>query len=134
MYKRQDVFCGDQKEILSYVHEKIPALFDKVFVCADTKSAFDTAVGIVKKNGCIALASAPEGRIEVPVGKLFSEQISIISGASQIPSSWYRALKILTETKDQLKGLTECRYDLEDWKEAIKACQNRLGVKILLKP
>lgn len=129
-----NVFCGDMEAINKYNDEKnFSSGYDIVFDCAGTVTSFNTAISIVNKNGKIVLGAAPIQPVEVSLYKIFGEQISILSGASQIKTSWFDALEILLNYNEKLKPLVIYKYSLQEWEKAFEASRNRLGVKILIK-
>jgi len=58
------------------------------------------------------------------------EEIRTTAGAL----SWKRALRILALKKLQLEPMITHIFPLEKWKEAFSVCENKTGVKVILRP
>jgi threonine dehydrogenase-like Zn-dependent dehydrogenase len=109
-------------------------LADSVLECVGTKESMDQALACTRPGGSIGFVGVPAGGSELPIGVLFSKNISVGGGAA---STRHYLPELLA---DVLSGainpgvVFDSVMPLEDAAEAYRAMDERRAVKVMLVP
>ncbi|MDQ4503142.1 zinc-dependent alcohol dehydrogenase family protein [Sinomonas sp. ASV322] len=126
--ERGKAAAGAVRELLGGV------LADSVLECVGTSESMDQALRCVRPGGSLGFVGVPAGGAELPIGVLFSKNISVGGGAA--PTRAY-----LPELLDDVLAGTiepglvfDAVMPLEDAARAYAAMDERRSVKVMLRP
>lgn len=106
---------------------------DMVVDCAGSSASIGTSLSIVKKAGryCqIGLGGKPA---TMDFDQICLKELTLIGSFATCPSSWDRAIRLISEGAVNLQMLISRRYDLADWENAISFATDKQGLKVLLR-
>jgi len=106
---------------------------DVTFECAGSQKAISQGLEILRKKGQFVQM----GLLEDPsaifnTDYIVHRELEIIGSRSQKPSSWPKALKLLSEKKVNTRKLVTKILPLEEWENAFESSLNGEEVKIVL--
>ena len=122
------------------VEEKIMELTsnygaDVVFECSGNPLALHLGLRLIRKKGRYVQAGILREPVKMNLEQiLFAKEITLLGSHTQKPSSWKRALNLLSEGKINLKALVTDELPLTCWKEGFKKAKERDSIKVLLSP
>ena len=128
-----DPMAGDLKEQLQAAIGKDYA--DVIIECVGRPVAVGQAVHIAGKGSKILLFSVPNptDTFELPLIDIFQKELTI-KGSFVNPDTQYRAAKLISEKRLNLKPLITHRYPTEQLEEAIKKQMANDSVKVVVLP
>lgn len=109
-------------------------LADSVLECVGTAESMDQALRCTRAGGTLGFVGVPAGGAELPIGVLFSRNITVAGGAA--PTREY----IPELLEDVLSGainpglVFDAVMPLEDAAEAYRAMDERRSIKVMLVP
>lgn len=109
-------------------------LADSVLECVGTKESMDQALHCTRPGGSVGFVGVPAGGAELPIGLLFSKNISVGGGAASTRAYLPELLEdVLSGAIDP--GLVfDSVMPLEDAAEAYAAMDERRAIKVMLVP
>ncbi len=107
---------------------------DLAVTCVNSAIVLSLAVTSLRKRGLLVLGSSLHENTELPLNKIFFEEITVTGSSSSKPSSWEKAVILARDGLVKLKPLISHRYKLEDWLEAYRLVEASEGCKVLLLP
>ncbi len=107
---------------------------DLAVTCVNSAAVIPLALNSLRKRGTLILGSSLHENVELPLNKIFFEELSLAGSSSSKPSSWERAVMIGTDSRLKLKPLITHRFNLEDWHEAYTMVEASEGCKVILLP
>ena len=121
---------------------------DVVIDCSGGEKAITQATKMVRIGGWITILGLWGHSIKVNIDNIPYNNLTVRgswgwagmeSGVGEIRTwagsqSWTRAMKILDLNKITLKPLISHVLPLAEWKQALKICEEKTGVKVVLKP
>lgn len=128
-----DPFAGSLKEQIQAVTGN--DYTDVVIECVGKPIAVDQAVQIAGKGSRILLFSLPypTDTYELPLIQVFQKELTI-KGSFVNPDTQYRAAKLISEKRLNLKPLITHRYPVDRLEEAIKKQMSDDSVKVMVIP
>lgn len=108
--------------------------FDMIIDCAGAEAAAVLAFGLVRKGGRIVRIGVAGRDVTVPLDELCYRELTLTSGFATTPTSWRRALGLLTAGDVQLEPLITEYASLGDWQRVFDACRTSSGVKYVFDP
>lgn len=122
----------DVLECLSFFSENRGV--DLAVTCVNNAATIPLALNSLRKRGTLILGSSLHENVELPLNKIFFEEIKITGSSSSKPSSWEKAVKIATDGCIKLKPLITHQFRLGDWKAAYSLVEASEGIKVVLLP
>lgn len=107
---------------------------DLAVTCVNSAAVIPLALNSLRKRGTLILGSSLYENVELPLNKIFFEEIILAGSSSSKPSSWERAVIIGMDSSLKLKPLITHRFNLEDWHEAYTLVEASEGCKVILLP
>ncbi|GAA4351641.1 zinc-dependent alcohol dehydrogenase family protein [Angustibacter luteus] len=107
---------------------------DAVLECVGTKESMAQAIGSTRPGGRIGYVGVPAGGSELPIGKLFSSNISVGGGVAPVRGYIPDLLTdVLSGAIDPGK-VFDATFALADVADAYRAMDERTAIKTLLTP
>ena len=126
--ERGDAGVAKVRELLGGV------LADSVLECVGTKESMEQALASTRPGGNLGFVGVPAGGAELPIGLLFSKNITV--GGGMAPAHTYipELLADVLAGKINPGKVFDVEMPLEDAADAYKAMDERRAIKVLLKP
>jgi threonine dehydrogenase-like Zn-dependent dehydrogenase len=109
-------------------------LADSVLECVGTKESMDQALRSVRPGGKVGFVGVPAGGSELPIGLLFSKNISVGGGAASTRAYLPELLEDVLNGTIEPGLVFDSVMPLEDAAEAYAAMDERRAVKVMLVP
>ncbi|WP_343925394.1 alcohol dehydrogenase catalytic domain-containing protein [Rhodoglobus aureus] len=107
---------------------------DVVIECSGSGSAMRSGMDIVRKRGRFIQIGQTAEDVLIPFAQVSFKELRISGGFASTPSSWRRAMRLLSDRQVELSPLVSATYRLEQWSEAFDAARHGNGIKSLLVP
>lgn len=108
---------------------------DIIYECSGSPQAVNVGMEIIKTKGqFVQMGLFLDPHITINADYLVHRELNIIGSRSQKPSSWVKALRLLTDGKVNTRALVKDTYPLEDWENAFSNSQNGKDVKAVIYP
>ncbi|PJI86722.1 zinc-dependent alcohol dehydrogenase family protein [Luteimicrobium subarcticum] len=109
-------------------------LADCALECVGTKESMEQALGVVRGGGHVGYVGVPAGGSELPIGKLFSRNITV--GGGMAPARQYipELLPDVLSGKIQPGKVFDLELPLSEIAEAYAAMDERRAIKVLVRP
>jgi L-iditol 2-dehydrogenase len=107
---------------------------DVVVECSGVEAGMASALAAARRGGRyvqIGLAGKP---VTLPFDLVCFHELRVSSGFASTPSSWRKALELVTERRLELEPLVTEVVPLADWKRAFAATRAAEGIKFVLDP
>lgn len=130
-----DIVAERGQEAAARVSELLGGvLADSVLECVGTAESMDQALQCTRAGGALGFVGVPAGGAELPIGMLFSKNITVAGGAASTREYIPELLAdVLAGTIDP--GLVfDAVMPLEDAAEAYRAMDERRATKVMLLP
>jgi L-iditol 2-dehydrogenase len=114
--------------------EDAPVGADVVIECSGTEAGMGHGLTAARRGARyvqIGLAGKP---VEVPFDLVCFHELTITSGFASTPTSWAKALQLVTEQRVELEPLVTEVVPLIEWERAFAATRAADGVKFVLDP
>ena len=109
-------------------------LADSVLECVGTKESMDQALRCTRPGGSLGFVGVPAGGAELPIGVLFSKNISVGGGAASTRHYLPELLEDVFSGAINPGLVFDSVMPLEDAAEAYAAMDERRAVKVMLVP
>ncbi|WP_413250050.1 zinc-dependent alcohol dehydrogenase family protein [Sinomonas flava] len=109
-------------------------LADSVLECVGTKESMDQALRCTRPGGSLGFVGVPAGGAELPIGTLFSKNISVAGGAASTRHYLPELLEDVLSGEINPGLVFDSVMPLEEAAEAYKAMDERRAVKVMLVP
>lgn len=130
-----EVLDSSSTSIVDHVSKSTHTGVDLAIVSTGNPKALPPALASVRKGGRLLLFGAPaQGTtINLDIGALFSQQISIVTSYSCVESDIHRALSLISEGSLDLRSMVTDRFALRDAPKALEHAQtSQTAVKTLI--
>jgi L-iditol 2-dehydrogenase len=107
---------------------------DVVIECSGTEAGIAAGLGAARRGARyvqIGLAGKP---VALPFDLVCFHELTISSGFASTPTSWEKALELVTDRRVELEPLRTGVVPLEDWERAFAATRAAEGIKFVLDP
>ena len=107
---------------------------DVVVECSGSEAGMAAGLGAVSRGGRyvqIGLAGKP---VTLPFDVVCFHELTITSGFASTPTSWRKALELVTDREVQLEPLLTEVVPLAEWERAFAATRAAEGIKFVLAP
>jgi L-iditol 2-dehydrogenase len=114
--------------------EDAPVEADVVIECSGTEAGMAAGLGAARRGARyvqIGLAGKP---VALPFDLVCFHELTITSGFASTPTSWVKALALVTERRVELDPLLTEVVPLEEWERAFAATREAEGIKFVLDP
>ncbi|UUV98586.1 zinc-binding dehydrogenase [Vagococcus luciliae] len=106
---------------------------DKVFDCSGSIYAVNEALPLLKKKGIfIQVGLFAQKYNNLDLESIIQRELIYIGSRSQKPSSWIKALKLLSDRAIDVDKIVTQVYDLKDWDKAFKSVLSGNECKVLI--
>jgi threonine dehydrogenase-like Zn-dependent dehydrogenase len=130
-----DVVAERGKEAAEKVRELLGGvLADSVLECVGTKESMDQALRCTRPGGSLGFVGVPAGGAELPIGTLFSKNISVDGGAASTRHYLPELLEDVLSGEINPGLVFDSVMPLEEAAEAYKAMDERQAIKVMLVP
>jgi len=101
-----------------------------VFECSGNPLALHLGLRLIRKKGKYVQAGILREPVKMNLEQiLFAKEITLLGSHTQKPSSWKRALNLLSEGKINLKALVTDELPLTCWKEGFKKAKEEIRLR-----
>lgn len=107
---------------------------DVVFDCSGSPQAAAQAVHLVRAGGQVVWVSIFPGPVPVDGNALVRREVSLQSSRSRVPSTWFRALRLLADKKVRVLDLVTHRASIREAPQLFETLSRREGIKGLILP
>jgi L-iditol 2-dehydrogenase len=107
---------------------------DVAFECAGASSSVKNCFHALRPLGHYTQVGHFGMDISAPFDSTAFKQIHMAGSVGYTAETWIRMLKILERGKVRLGDLISHRLPLEEWQKGFAACEDRSGLKVLLRP
>ncbi|GAB4100638.1 zinc-dependent alcohol dehydrogenase family protein [Sinomonas halotolerans] len=109
-------------------------LADSVLECVGTEESMDQALRCTRAGGSLGFVGVPAGGAELPIGVLFSKNITVGGGAASTRHYLPELLEDVLSGAIDPGAVFDSVMPLEDAAEAYRAMDERRAVKVMLVP
>ena len=109
-------------------------LADSVLECVGTSESMDQALRCTRPGGSLGFVGVPAGGAELPIGLLFSKNISVGGGAASTRAYLPELLADVLSGAIEPGLVFDSVMPLEDAAEAYAAMDERRAIKVMLRP
>ncbi|WP_422935707.1 zinc-dependent alcohol dehydrogenase family protein [Sinomonas sp. P47F7] len=109
-------------------------LADSVLECVGTSESMDQALRCTRPGGSLGFVGVPAGGAELPIGLLFSKNISVGGGAASTRAYLPELLADVLSGAIEPGLVFDAVMPLEDAAEAYAAMDERRAIKVMLRP
>lgn len=109
-------------------------LADSVLECVGTHESMDQALRCTRPGGSLGFVGVPAGGSELPIGTLFSKNISVGGGAASTRAYLPELLDDVLSGEINPGLVFDAVMPLEDAAEAYRAMDERRSIKVMLVP
>lgn len=107
---------------------------DVAFECAGVERSADSCLKVLKKTGTFGQVGLYGKKIVFDMDLALMKEIRITNSYASEPTSWERALDLLSHEQINLNPLIGDKFQLKDWEKAFKKVENKEGFKVFLTP
>jgi threonine dehydrogenase-like Zn-dependent dehydrogenase len=130
-----DVVAERGDEGIAAVRELLGGdLADAALECVGTKESMDQAIGSVRGGGRIGFVGVPAGGSELPIGRLFSRNITVGGGMAPARAHIPELLPDVLSGAIHPGRVFDLELPLAEVAEAYAAMDERRAIKVLLRP
>ncbi|MEE1622239.1 zinc-dependent alcohol dehydrogenase family protein [Zafaria sp. Z1313] len=109
-------------------------LADCVLECVGSAESMDQALRSTRPGGSVGFVGVPAGGAELPIGVLFSKNISVGGGAASTRAYLPELLEDVLEGRIDPGRVFDAVLPLEEAAEAYRAMDERRSIKVMLTP
>ncbi|MGP5196887.1 zinc-binding dehydrogenase [Arthrobacter rhombi] len=130
-----DIVAERGKEAAAKVSELLGGvLADSVLECVGTAESMDQALRCTRAGGALGFVGVPAGGAELPIGVLFSKNITVAGGAASTRNYIPELLKDVMAGTINPGLVFDTVMPLEEAAEAYGAMDERRSIKVMLTP
>ncbi|MGN6300725.1 MAG: zinc-dependent alcohol dehydrogenase family protein [Angustibacter sp.] len=107
---------------------------DAVLECVGTKESMQQAIDSTRPGGRVGYVGVPAGGPELPIGQLFSSNISVGGGVAPVRAYLPELLTDVLEGRLDPGPVFDATFALADVADAYRAMDERTAIKTLLRP
>lgn len=107
---------------------------DVAFECAGAERSADNCLNVLKKTGIFGQVGLYGKKIVFDMDLALMKEVRITNSYASEPTSWERALDLLSHKQINLNPLIGDKFQLKDWKTAFEKVENKEGFKVFLTP
>lgn len=107
---------------------------DAVLECVGTKESMQQAIDSTRPGGRVGYVGVPAGGPELPIGQLFSSNISVGGGVAPVRAYLPELLADVLEGRLDPAPVFDATFALSDVADAYRAMDERTAIKTLLRP
>ncbi|KQX62142.1 zinc-dependent alcohol dehydrogenase family protein [Angustibacter sp. Root456] len=107
---------------------------DAVLECVGTKESMQQAIDSTRPGGRVGYVGVPAGGPELPIGQLFSSNISVGGGVAPVRAYLPELLADVLEGRLDPSPVFDATFALADVADAYRAMDERTAIKTLLRP
>jgi L-iditol 2-dehydrogenase len=114
--------------------EETPVDADVVIECSGSEEGMAAGLGAARRGARyvqVGLAGRP---VVLPFDLVCFRELTITSGFASTPTSWAKALELVTDRRVELEPLLTEIVPLEEWERAFAATRAAEGIKFVLDP
>ena len=115
-------------------HEARSRAIDVVVECAGAAAAVRSALTWLRPRGTLVQVGLLSGTISVPFGEIVLRELRVRSGFGSSPTSWLRAVRLVSDGMIDLDSLVSEVLPLRSWATALERFERREGLKTLFDP
>ncbi|PZR51590.1 IMP dehydrogenase [Xylanimonas oleitrophica] len=109
-------------------------LADAALECVGTKESMDQALSVVRGGGRVGFVGVPNGGPELPVGRLFTRNLTVGGGMASARRYMEELLPRVLDGSIQPGAVFDLELPLAEVAEAYAAMDERRATKVLLRP
>jgi threonine dehydrogenase-like Zn-dependent dehydrogenase len=107
---------------------------DAVLECVGTRESMEQALDTTRPGGFVGYVGVPAGGPELPIGKMFSDNLNVAGGVAPVRAYLPELLaEVLDGTIDPGR-VFDLQVPLDDIAEAYAAMDERRAIKVLVRP
>jgi threonine dehydrogenase-like Zn-dependent dehydrogenase len=107
---------------------------DAVLECVGTKESMQQAIDATRPGGKVGYVGVPAGGPELPIGQLFSSNVSVGGGVAPVRAYLPELLADVLAGRLDPSPVFDATYALADVADAYRAMDERTAIKTLLRP
>lgn len=108
--------------------------FDIVIECSGSPTAISNAIRLTKKLGTYIQVGISGKDINLGFDQIIYKQLKIYGSLGHSITSWYKAIKILSQQRLNIKPIITHILPLSEWEEGFQLVEKKKGIKVLLYP
>lgn len=108
--------------------------YDVVIECSGAAAGISTAFRAVSRAGRYIQVGISGRDVTVPFDTILFKELKVSSGFASTPSSWRRALDLVSYRQVDLSGLVTHTLPLDRWEEAFALLNSADAIKVALRP
>ena len=116
------------------VSERLGAAPEVVVECSGAAPAASLLLQVVKRSGRFVQVGLYGAPIALDMDQVCYKELSVTGSFATTPSSWYRAMALVTSGAVSLADIVGEVHPLADWARAFEAVERRAAGKVLLVP
>lgn len=106
-------------------------MYDVAFECSASPRAMDTCIDVLRKTGHLQQIALYGKSVPMDLDKMLMKEITFSNSYSAERSSWELLLNLMSTGKLHMEEFCSVVMDLEDWEEAMRLFEKKVGYKIL---
>ncbi|MHB1132089.1 MAG: zinc-dependent alcohol dehydrogenase [Chloroflexota bacterium] len=107
---------------------------DFAFECAGAAASLRQCLSATRKLGTVVLLGHYPRTAEIDPNLILDKQLTVRGSLSHTWATWERTMWILASGLLDLRPLLTHRLPLSEWQEGFRVCEERLGLKVVLRP
>jgi L-iditol 2-dehydrogenase len=111
-----------------------PVEADVVIECSGSQAGITSSLAATRRGGRYVQMGLAGQPVSVPFDVVTFHELTITSGFASTPTSWVKALELVTERRVQLDPLLTEVVPLAEWERAFAAARSGDGIKFVLDP
>jgi L-iditol 2-dehydrogenase len=114
--------------------DDLPVEADVVIECSGAEAGMASALAAARRGGRYVQIGLAGRAVTLPFDLVCFHELRVTSGFASTPSSWGKALELVTERRVELEPLVTEVVPLADWERAFAATRAAEGIKFVLDP
>ncbi len=107
---------------------------DAAFECSGHPASVKNCLQAVRNLGSYTQVGICGREIVMDLDQVFYKQLKVAGSVGYTAATWQRVIRILEQGKINLADMITHRLPLAEWQTAFDLCENKQGLKALLKP
>lgn len=108
--------------------------FDVAIECAGVSISLNNCIKLLRKQGMLIQMGLFGKKIEFDSDLALMKELNYVNGFATEPTSWEIALRLLEYKHVDVSPLISQKLPIDDWQEAIRLAEQKVGYKTLLLP
>jgi L-iditol 2-dehydrogenase len=118
----------------SFVGEPFESQADVVIECSGHAAGMAFGLESARRGGRYIQIGLAGKLVSLPFDEVCFRELTVTSGFASTPTSWQKAMELITERKVELEPLLSAVVPLAEWEQAFAATRAGEGIKFVLDP